>query len=72
MLLLDVIGRFMSPSTDEEATKLAPSKMSKSAQNLKALMADVVKPGHEAEAAKGHQESKKSSERKLYCTTISR
>lgn len=79
--LTDVIGNFYSPSaaaaaSEREDQALVPSKLSKSAQNLKILLADVTKPNQEdgAAAAQALLESSKKTnrERKLYCTAISR
>lgn len=77
----DIIGRFLSPGKRSSSIR-----KSKSAQNLKALMSDVVKPQHEAErtrntsdkaagktaARERNEERKASSERTLYCTSVSR
>jgi hypothetical protein len=80
LLSTDVIGRFYSPSgksrTSSDPT-LTSSKLSKSAQNLKALLADVTKPNAEdgaaaAKAALEKETTKQRSERKLDCTSISR
>lgn len=72
-----MVGKFYSPSAlNPEDEALAPSKLSKSTQNLKALLADVTKPDQKDGAAAAQallEDSKKiSSERKLYCTAISR
>lgn len=80
-LQIDVVGNFYSPSAPEQNDEiLAPSKLSKSAQNLRALLADVTKPDQKdgAAAAKALLDSSKkaksssSGERRLYCTAISR
>ena len=74
--LSDVIGRFLSPADGHDEARLQPSRLSKSGQNLKALLADVTKPNSEAGAAAAaalHKKAeKRSKERKLYCTSISR
>lgn len=76
----DVVGRFYSPSPAKIGTSddtLRSSKLSKSAQNLKALLADVTKPNQEDGAAARQALMKKAtaeskSSRTLYCTSISR
>jgi hypothetical protein len=75
----DVVGRFMSPSTKIESSRqdvlTEQSKLSKSAQDLKALLADTIKSSQEAEAAAASRQNelaRKPVERKVYCTSISR
>jgi hypothetical protein len=78
--LTDIVGRFYSPSPARKVTSddtFRSSKLSKSAQNLKALLADVTKPSQEDGAVarqtlleKASAEAKSS--RTLYCTSISR
>ncbi|UZJ56887.1 hypothetical protein CBS101457_006207 [Exobasidium rhododendri] len=78
---LYVLGRFLSPSTGKKKSIQRDvmkdrSKLSKSAQNLKVLLADVVNPPTENDggtaASKRKESAKKSGGRKLYCTSISR
>lgn len=57
---LYVVARFMSPSARSSGAGPGGVKRSKSAQNLRELMKDVVKPSHEAEEARKAKRAKES------------
>ena len=76
-----MLGRFTSPTnreTESDESQLSSSKLSKSTQNLKALLADVTKPNQEAGAAAARAQLEKAKARpkeeevKVYCTSVSR